>query len=210
MEKNGTPVFRQLMVQPTKDNPNFWLSGDDPDDMEAYEVMELLSTNAASPYRSASVTATFERVDHLAESTKRSNKRNYYIDSINAIRSWTPDEVRVMGAGYNVPTTLETAVIKERLESIAESNPEAFYKALDNPATKVKSVIIMGKEAGVLNYIAHENKWVFTDSGEIVALLERKEGIDELTQLAQVLLSAANGGKIKAQIERLVIAKNKK
>ena len=46
-----------------------------------------------------------------------------------------------------------------------------------------------------------------TGSNETLAILTRSEGVSETEQFAQILLSGANGPKIRGNIEKLLKAK---
>jgi len=209
-DKTKQPVYKKFYVRPQKgDGGIFMLRGNVVEDMDIYDALELSNANASNPYRDVSQDAIFERVNDVAEGQARSKKRNFLFDSLNAIRGWTYDEMRVVGAGYNLSPLLEKDVLKDKLEEIAEKAPEEFFKAIDSVDMKTKALIKLAKDAGVIEYIAHENKWVYVESQEIITLLDRKEGITETEQFALFLKNSANGDKIKGQIEKLVAAKRK-
>jgi hypothetical protein len=99
-------------------------------------------------------------------------------------------------------------VIKDKLEEIAEKDPETFYKSIESDDNKIKAVIKLAKDAGIIAFSAHENKWTYT-SGETLALLDRKEGVDENVQLLHFLKSSVNGPAIQGKLEKLLKSKNK-
>lgn len=153
------------------------------------------------------VAPTFERINDIAESQSRSTKRNFLFDSYTAIRGATYAELRIVGAGFGLSTTLPLEVLKDKLESLAEKNPQKFYEAMDSPDIKIKAIIKMAVEAEIIAFIPHENKWVFTGTDELITLLERKEGITELEQFANFLKTSANGNQVKGNLQRMLTAK---
>lgn len=201
------PVFRKYAVQPQKgDNGIFVLRGGVIQEMEVYEALELSNRNKSNPFRDQSEEAMFERVDDSAESKVKSTKRNFLFDSLNAIRQWTPEEMRIIAASYNLSTSLPVDVLKDKLEEIAEVDPKKFYDLIDSEDTKIKAVIKLAMESGIIAFNAHENKWVYAEGGETIALLDRKEGINEMEQFKEFLKSSANGHNIKEQLKKLIKA----
>lgn len=207
VDRDGNVQFKKLYVTPRKNEGTFSLRGNVVADLEMYEVIELLSKNKSNKFRAEGSDELFERVDEGLEAQARSRRRNILRDSLNAIQKWTYEEARIIGAAYNIPSTLPHDVIKDRLETIAEKDPVSFYKTIDNEETKVKAIISLAKEKGILSYNGHEHKWIMTGSGETLAILTRSEGVSETDQFAQVLLNGANGPKIRGNIEKLLKAK---
>lgn len=204
VDRDGNITYKKHFVYPVKNEGTFTLTGSNSDHIEIYEVLELISLNKTSPYRSEKVHPLFERIDEVAESKAKSQRRNVLRDSLNAIANWDMDELRAAGAAYNIPIDLDKDVIRERLEDIAEKDPVTFYKTIDNEETKTKGLINVAKQRGVISYNAHEHTWTMTGSGELIGALARTEGLDETTQFAQLLMTGANGAKIKKNIEKIL------
>lgn len=203
-------TFQKFYIQPQKgDGGIFNIRGGVVSEMEIYEILELHNWNGSNPFRDVSEPIVFERIDDAKESRARSNRRNFLFDSLNAIKNWTPEEVRIMGAAYNLNSSLDLDVIKDALESIAEKNPEEFYNAIDSEDNKVNALIKLATDSGVISYNAHENKYSFA-GGETVALLERVEGRSEIDQFREFLKSSANGAAIQGTLQKLIKANNKK
>lgn len=203
------PSFRKFYVRPKRNDGIFTLRGDVIADLEIYDAILLSNDNKSNPYRDASRDPTFERVDEAKESKVRSTKRNFLYDSLDAIRHWTPDEMRIAGAAHNLNANLSIDVIKDRLEEIAEKDPETFYKTIDSEDNKVKALIKLAADAQIIAFSAHENKWFYPGSGETVALLERREGSNEIEQLKEFLKTSANGPAIEGQLQKLLKAQKK-
>lgn len=208
IDKQGNPEFKgKMYVYPAINQPEFYLSGSNADDVLMYEALELTSHNKSNPFRDPSVQPIFERINEVEESKKRSTKRNFLKDSFAAIERWTPEEMKAIGAGYNISPSLGIDVIKDRLEQIAEQDPETFYKTIDKESTKIKGLITVAREAGVIHYSAMEKTWYFTVANEVILMTVIREGVDEIQQLAAFLESAANGEKVRGNIEKLIRAK---
>jgi hypothetical protein len=206
-DKTKLPVFKVHILTPQKgDGGYFMLSGDKIEDLEMYEVLELKNSNGSNPFRDQSEPPLYERVNEAAESKIRSKKRNFLFDSLDAIRHWTPDEMRFAAASNNLSASLPIDVIKDKLEEIAEKDPETFYKSIESDDNKIKAVIKLAKDAGIIAFSAHENKWTYA-SGETLALLDRKEGVDENVQLLHFLKSSVNGPAIQGKLEKLLKSK---
>ena len=199
------PTFKFRLLSPTKgDGGEFMVRHGNIDEMESYECLELHNGNGANPFRDTSNPPIFERVNDIAESEVRSKKRNYLYDSLTAIRVMTYSEMQVFGAGYNLSTKLPLEVLKEKLEAIAEKDPKTFYDAIDGPDLKVKAIIKMATEAEIIAYSAHENKWTYVGSNEVIVALDRKEGASYIDQFAAFLMNSSNGDKVKASLIKLL------
>lgn len=210
-EKTGQYVFRTYHIQPQKgDGGIFMLRGSVVSDMEIYEGLELSNHNASNPFRDTSIPTLFERVNDAAEAKARSDKRDFLYDALTAIRNWEPDEMRIIGASYNLSTSLSPDELKDALETIAMADPKTFYEAIDSEDTKIKAVIKMSVESGIIAFNAHENKYVYAGSGDTIATLDRVEGKKENDQFCQFLKTSANGAAIRGQLEKQLKARNKK
>lgn len=206
-EKLKRPTFKKYFVRPTKgDGGIFFIRGNSVADMDDYDGLELSNENRNNPFRDESVPPIFERIDEAKESRVRSKKRNYLFDSLSAIRDWTQDERRIAGAAYNLSTTLSPDELKDRLEEIAEKDPKKFYDGIDSTDNSTKAIIKMSQEAEIITYIPFEHKWVYVGSNETLALLDRREGVNEYQQLLEFLKNSANGPAIKGQLEKLLKA----
>ena len=206
-DDNERPIFVDFILTPQKgDGGFFFLSGDRVADIEMYDIIELKNNNKSNPYRDISVTPIFERVNEAAESKVRSKKRNYLFDSLDAIRHWTPEEMRFAGASNGLSSALEIDVLKDKLEEIAERDPETFYKSIESEDNKLKAIIKLATEAGFISFNAHEYKWI-DKNGETVALLDRREGENEVTGLLQFLKTSVNGPAIQGKLEKLLKSK---
>jgi len=202
------PTFKTFIHNTEKnDNGIIFLSGDKIDDIERYPLMELSNRNKSNPYRDEKEAPVYERIDEAAEAKVRMKKRNYFKDSLNAIDSWDAEMKRRMAAAYNLSSSLDLETIKDKLEEIAEKDPQTFYKAIDSEDMGIKATIKQAKEADIIEYSAHENKWFYKGSGETIVLMDRKEGISEFDQFANFLKNGQNGSKVKAQLEKLIKAK---
>lgn len=201
------PIFQTHILVPQRgDGGIFFLSGDKVTDIEMYDILELKNCNKSNPYRDKTVIPLFERVDEAAESKVRSKKRNYLFDSLDAIRHWTKDELIYAGASYNISPSVGVDVIKDKLEEIAEKDPETFYKSIESEDNKIKAIIRLAVDAGLISFNAHEYKWV-DNTGETVALLNRREGEDENSGLVQFLKTSVNGPAIQGKLEKLLKSK---
>lgn len=207
-DRTELPVFKSFIINPSKgDGGYFMLSGDNISDIEMYDVLELKNCNGSNPFRDKSVNALYEKVNEVAESKVRSKKRNYLFDSLDAIRHWTADEIKFAAASNNLSATLPPDVLKDKLEEIAEKDPETFYKSIESDDNQIKAVIKLSKDAGNIAFNAHENKWIYAGSGETLALLDRREGVDENTGLLYFLKTSVNGPRIQGQLEKLLKSK---
>lgn len=210
-DDKGQPKYRYFTHNPMPGTKGeFSLRAESLDELEMYDFIELSNKNKSNPWRDQSVKPLFERIDEEKESEVRSTKRNYLFDSFTAIRTWNRSELRWVAAAYNIDPKASASVMKDRLETIAEADPKGFYETIDSEDLKIKAIIKIAKSEGVISFNAHENRWTYTVSGETIALLPRREGVDEIEQLKEFLKSSANGPAIKDNIVHLISPKSTK
>lgn len=204
------PIFKKpLTITHQKgDAGYFLLNGDNINDIEMYPLLELSNKNASNPFRDAAEEPIFERVDEVKESKARSEKRNYLYDSLDAIRHWTPDEMRLSAAENGIPDTLDIDTIKDRLEELAEKDPKTFYDGIGSIENKMRAIINLAKSRGIINYSAHENKWLYAGSGDTIVLLERREGVNEMQQFINFLMNSPKGADVQEHLKKLIKAKS--
>ena len=200
--------YKHFVHVPQKgDHGFFFLSGDKLEDIENFPLIELSNRNLSNPFRDTGIIATYECVDEAKEGREKSVNRNYKKDSWNAIAGWDYDEMRIMGAAYNLNPLLEKDDLKNRLEEIAEKAPKEFYEQIDSEDSKIKATIKLAMDAGIISYTAHEHKYFYPESNETVALLDRREGVTEQQQFAQFLKSNVNGPAIREKLVKQIKAK---
>jgi hypothetical protein len=200
------PIFKKpLTILPQKGSGEyFFLNESKLDDVEMYPLLELSNKNASNPFRDANTVAVFERVDEVKESRVRSKKRNFLYDSLDAIRNWTPEEMRIAAAGFNLPSDLEPDTLKDRLEELAEKDPETFYKAIDSQENKIAAIINLAKSKNIIGYSAFENKWFYVGTNDTIILLERREGTDETKQFVNFLMNTPKGADVQEHLKKLI------
>lgn len=200
--------FKAYQYLPQKsDGGYFTLYGNNIEDIENWPAIELNNKNASNPFRDQSVQPLFERVDEAKESKIRSKKRNFLYDSLDAIRNWTAEEMRIAAAGHNIPSDLSPDTLKDRLEELAEKDPETFYNSIDSIDNKIRAIINLAKSRNIISYSAHENKWFYVGSGDTIVLLERKEGSNEMDQFTNFLKNSTNGAAVQDNLRKLIKAK---
>lgn len=207
---NLQPTFGKFYAKPDAGtNGIFAIHADRVNELDFYEILELSNKNKSNPFRDESILPLYERIDEVKQASIRSDKRNYLKMSWDSIAAFTEKQTKVMAAAYNIPTEQSKSILKDILESIAEKDPETFYNNIDNKDLVIAALIRMSIEKSLINYNPIENKWVYSGSGETVALLNRREGVDEFEGLKQYLKSAGNGSIIQDKLKGLLKLENK-
>ncbi len=199
-EKSKNPVFNKYVIVPDG-TPIFTVRANVVKELNDYDFLLLSNANASNPFRDKSVPPIFEMVNDAAEASERSGKRSTLYDCLSAIRHWTRTEMQTIAAAYNINTDQETSVLKDRLEELAEKAPAEFYAKIDSEDTKVRAVIKLAIDAGIIAYSAHEHNYKMVESEAIIATLERRDGVEHTQQFVEFLNSAANGPAVLGSIQ---------
>lgn len=203
------PTFRKaFVITPQKlDGGYFFLNEKNIDDVEMYPLLELSNKNGSNPFRDGANDPVFERVDDAKESKVESKKINVLFNCWDAIRNWTPEEMKIAAAGFNIPDATDPDTLKLRLEKLAEKDPETFYNSIDSIDNKITAIINLAKAKEIISYSAHENKWFYTGSNETIILLERREGANEVQQFTNFLKNSPKGADVQEHLKKLIKAK---
>jgi hypothetical protein len=176
-------------------------------DEEIYEYCELTNYNASNPNRDKNVTPLFKRVDERVDSKDRNKKRSVKLEAMKYASDMSDGLVKDFAAAMNWNETIDIAILRDKVETFAETNPEEFQKVVENKGgqSQIKATIKKAISSGKVNYDPEQHR-ICLPTGQTLIKLDRLEGVnvDYLSQAADWVISAKNGQKTYESIKKLM------
>ena len=195
--------FRRLQIR-ERDRGILSLDLTKPDQIEKFEFLEMHPKLEGGMFRDTSIPAMFVRLDELRESKTRLKTREKRSEALMVATRLTEDDVRSFAAGMNWNETDDIDILRDKLTSLADTDPEFFRKYLDDPRTEYKTTTRRAIDANIIAWIPVENKFIWTTNGNTIALLERADDKDFLDRMADWFMSHKNGQETMKKIKALL------
>jgi len=172
----------------------FSLVGGDVDDEELYEYLWLSNYNGSNPHRDKSVTPMYEFIDIKKESKERRKGANNKLTALSIATTMDLDDVKDFHASMGWAVSDDPEILRASIETYADEFHEEFLSRFSDPITKVKSEVKRAIDAGYIKYDPTGHKVLWAKSNTVVAKLERVEGVDYLTQIAEWATTSGSQG----------------
>lgn len=174
------------------------------DEEEAYPVLELMNENKSNPFRDASVEALFERVDEVALAKLKVAKRKLKQDVMDYIAVLDMTERRLLHAANGGNFDDDPDVVTDSLQELAEKDPVWFDTMVNSRLTPIKAIVKQALEKEHIQFDSQTNQYKWLASGEVIASLDRIEGVAPAQQFAEWLDTNKNGDAITKQMKNLI------
>lgn len=196
--------YKKLAVFAKANNGLFFCTGGNLSEEEQYEYYELSNYNESNTDRDTSVEPKFRRVDEVRESKHRIKQRSTLLEALKYFDAMSTGDMKELAASLNWNENMPVEILKDKIGDFAMKDPEGFKKAVMNRDKDVKAVIKQAITADVIRYDTAQHRIVMASNSQTLIKLERVEGIDYLTQVADWIGSAKNGEKTLATIKKLM------
>lgn len=199
-DKNITP--KRIDVFGKNNGGQFACTGGKVTEEELYEYLELTNFNASNPNRDASIEPIFKRIDDLGDAKLRSTKRNSLLEALQYVKNMTNGDVREFAAARNWDENLPYQILRDKIETFAESAPEEFKIFIESKDREVKATIKRAIDAGKIAYDSTQHR--ISMNNQTLIKMDRVEGVDFLSQAADWIATHRNGTKVFDQIKKLI------
>lgn len=176
------------------------LNGGRAADQEIHSYLSLCNYNASNPNRDTTKEAIFELVDENARSEKERKNRNIKREALNVAYDLSIDEVKNYIAALGQDDTRPTDVLRNELETMADSNPTAFLDLINNKQASMKAVINRALSKGVIIFDQESNRYAWP-TGEAILTVARSSASDAADELVSFCVSSAKGEKVFQTIQ---------
>lgn len=182
----------------------FNLHGDNVDDIEVYPYLLLSNENANNPFRDKNVMPKFEIVDSGLEARKKIQRISLKTTCLQAVEMMEMSDIKLYHTANGGSLTDTEDIMRANLMKLADDKPEWFYKMIELPTIKVKSLIKNCIDGGFIQYVATEHKFIYVESGDTIASLDRKDAIAPEEQFASWVLTHKDGSHVQKILEGLL------
>lgn len=176
------------------------LNGGRAADQEIHSYLSLCNYNASNPNRDTTKEAIFEFVDESARSEKERKNRNLKREALNAAYDLSGDEVKNFIAALGQDDTRPMDVLRNQLESMADSDPKAFLDLINNKQASMKAVINRAVSKGVILFDSESSRYTWPN-GEAILTVARTTAGDAADELVSFCVSSVKGEKVFQTIQ---------
>lgn len=198
---------KKIQFQPGKfmvDVDQFTLVGGNIEHGEFYEFLEISNINKSNPHRDETVTAKVERVDAVAEAAVEESFVDTLTKALTEVATLNAAAIRSFAAGRNWNLSVKPEVLRAQVKKYAAEFPADFLAALDDKDGSLKSTLKQALDAGIIQYVPHENKIAWADGTTVAKLDKPQEGESEIELFSAWLKTTKNGDNIVKSIQNKV------
>lgn len=164
-------------------------------DQEIHSYLSLCNYNGSNPNRDESKEIIFELVDEAAKSQKESKKRNLKREALNSAADLSADDVRNYIAALGQDDTQKIEILRNKLEEMADRDPEEFIALISNKQATMKATINRALAKGAIVFDTEQSRFSWPN-GEAILTVSRTTGGDNVDELISFCVSGAKGEKV--------------
>lgn len=164
-------------------------------DQEIHSYLSLCNYNGSNPNRDESKEVIFELVDEVAKSQKETKQRNLKREALNSAADLSADDVRNYIAALGQDDTQKIEVLRNKLEEMADNDPEGFVALISNKQATMKATINRAITKGAIVFDAEQSRFTWPN-GEAILTVSRTTGGDNVDELISYCVSGAKGEKV--------------
>lgn len=169
-------------------------------DVELYQYLSLCNYNASNPNRSSDSPAIFERLNPVANAENKRKARSTRRQALNIAADMNANTCREFAAAMGWDDGQELALLRDRIEEYADSNPTEFIKKSKNKQNSLSALIARSQKAGEISFDSKTNSWKWKGSDEVICSVAR--GTDKVNILIEHLTSAPNGPEMIKTLQK--------
>jgi hypothetical protein len=196
---DGTHAFHDIFFYANQAG-HMILYGGRAEDQDIHAYLMLCNYNGANPNRDTSKEIIFELVDEGAKSEKERRSRNVKREALNAAADLSADEVRNYIAALGQDDTGKVDILRNRLEEMADNDPEGFMELINNKQAAMKATINRALNKGVINFEAEQSRFTWPN-GEVILVVSRTTGGDNIEELLGYCVGSPKGEKVFQTIQ---------
>lgn len=210
VDKEGRPTRADTFhVQAKAFEGEFSLLGGNLRDQQLYQYFRLCNYNTNNKNRDTSKQGLFRQVNAVEEAGVRNKHYNLRAEAMSFVKDLSKEDLKKHASALNWNENDDTDIIRDKLYAFAEKNPGEFIKRAKNKDIDYKANLKRAADAKIIVYDTHQRKVSWAESQEAIAMFERAEGMDWLSQFSEWVRTHKDGKKtyeaITKQLEEAVV-----
>jgi len=171
------------------------------DEEYLYYFLMLTNQNGSREDRDPTKPIKFYKVDEEATAKEKRRERNKKLDALNKATSMSPEEVRDFIAATGGNDTAPLEVLREKVESWADTKPEEFLKLVTDLNAQLKATVKRALDKGIITFDKEQLLFSWGSSGEKIMTVSRSQGTDHLKEFVETVLSDKRYDKVIPSIK---------
>lgn len=167
-------------------------------DQEIHSYLSLCNYNGSNPDRDTSKEIMFELVDEEAKAELQAKTRNLKREALNAAADLSPEEVRDYIAALGKDDTRTVKVLRNEIEDLADSDPQAFMDLISNKQAVMKATVNRAIKKGVIIFNEEQSRFEWPNKEAIFTAARGSEAVNELISFC---VSSAKGEAVYKTIQ---------
>jgi hypothetical protein len=176
------------------------LRGGNAIDQEIHSYLSISNYNGSNPNRDTTKEVYFTLVDEQAKSESERKVRNLKREALNVSADLTAEDVRNYIAALGQDDTKPLEVLRNDLETMADSDPKAFLDLVSNKQAVMKATLNRALKKNVIKFEEEQSRFTWP-TGEVITTVARTTGSDAVEDLVAFCVSSAKGEKVYQTIQ---------
>lgn len=203
VDRDNVPTIKTFWARGMENNGYFSLTGGQGHDDYFYWMFELTNYNKSNPNRDQTVEAKFERVDRVGDAKKGLKKLDDELNALIYVRDMDVKDLKNLAAAMMWDENDAVDILRERAKELAKADALKFSAIVRSKDVEIKAILKRAYDKGDIKYNVQQNKVQWGSNNETIATLQRIEGQDWLSQMADWIKTAKNGDKTYEAIKRM-------
>lgn len=199
----GQPMFHDLFLM-KEAGGSITLVGGTIAAQQKYEYLMLSNFRANNPNRDPSFPALYELVDPVAKSKARRATRSMKLRAMDYARDMTDEDVMTFAGANGWNTKRGVEVIRDEIESYAETNSEVFLKVASNRHNVIKADIQLALEKGVIVWDKVKSQFVWQSNGQLITSVPRSSKGTNIDGMLSFIINTEQGESVYSEIKTLL------
>jgi len=174
---------------------------------EIFEYLELHPKNENGFFRDKNIPAMFCRIDELKEAKQRVRTREMRGQAMMVATRLDEETTRSFAAAMNWNDLDDYEILKDKITTLADQDPEFFRKVIDDPSLEFKATVKRAIDANIVSWHPAEGKLTWTSNNGTICVLDRNSAEKYIESLGEWLMTSKNGPETFKKIKTLLSGK---
>lgn len=167
--------------------------------------LELHPKNRNGMFPDANAHQVFARIDELAYATTQRTERTLKLKALNIAQGMSDAEVVSFADGMVWDSTDEMGLLRNKVEDLAETNPEFFTEVANGKSMEYRAAVKRGLDKQIIGFDPAEYKFIWTNNKQPIVLLQQVDGKSHVEQMADwIERDGDKGSKFYEKLKGLI------